>query len=69
MAPLPIVVPLPRAGLVPIHILAAMMLLPVPVVGLRLMVVPLVVILVLLIVKAVFIGMIAPIVMVRGLRE
>lgn len=61
MTPLPIVIPLPFVGSVPID-RVAMMLLPVNAVGLRFVVIPLVIVLVLFIVVAMLIGMIATIV-------
>lgn len=68
VAPIPIVIPLPRVGSIPID-LAATMLLPVHAVGLRLVVIPLVVVLVLFIVVAMFVGMVAAIVPMLRLRK
>lgn len=68
VAPLPIVVPLPLVGPVPID-KAATMLLSIHAVGMRLMVVPLVVVLVLFIVIAMLVGMVATIVPMLRLRK
>jgi len=67
VAPFPVIIPLVRARVVPIDIVA-MMLLPVHAVRSRFVVVPLVIVLVVRVVVTVFIWMIATVI-VRGLRQ